>query len=990
MPSSTAAPMRRASQSTQQQSLSLSSKLMAAASRSVMAHSDSTVVDNGTSSPSDTWRSHRSLSIRRPRNPFREDVSDAASSVASNSVPVALDQLQQTQDATLPLDMAAHDAEVVRSGWVWRRGSLMQWKRYFAVARSRQMEAGSLTFYTSDKDTQSVRCVHLSECVGVHMREKKSQQGKVEFKLERRKGDMILASDSLQDAVDWCTALNTLMPKIIQTGFARIEHELSVATTQANQLATEKTELEQERRHLASALEVATDAAKNSEQQLRVALADAHRKEQALRDENNRLREQAEQLTRDRGRLNDALTELGEQYDQVKQDLQQSVRDHEHQRAASTAETSVAAAVNDIRALTARHIDSVDESLAQSAQAAQRVLELETTVSDLVAALQTRSPQQPATQQPQTLDELKAAIGDMHSGCSSLIWTVKDSSCQLSKDLNDLSRLLTHKLASLEQSLQQHHPDDSQASLTTIHDTLASIQRSLSLQTESSASVAALDETLQELKHQLAQRSDDALALAQEQSSRLADVVQGACNDNLQKLFSVLSEQQLAVAKDQVLPALQRDISTAIGQFAAFAEQMRLMSAAAEGVTSLLSHADSQASAVDDLAADLQEVKQLVMNATATQLTNAQPDTGALSSGLADMSQKLDRCAALIASLPPSSAVPTESHREELITPASSPTRRQTLSLYKIQENLTFLLDNIDKKLQRTHDADHELLLSIEGRLNTLVSSCETIKRNDGMLLVKTNEILTNGDDVRRVLANMSRAGGARSPDPLARLLADGVETPTSQQQDNSQILAELQTIKALVTEVRRSRQPSAASSLHDLAALEQHDSAPFAAEQQQQLLADIERLHAQRDAIAQEVGRLIDQQRHLQLVIAEPVDAPAPPELPPSSDLLALQSTIARLEDQRDHLFSEIEQLQQLRDDLVQSVAQLDTRQVHYATQQSDDLHALNNELAKICAEVEELESKLKAQAHLVPAPDQTTVATPPRDGESLSIEDL
>jgi DNA repair exonuclease SbcCD ATPase subunit len=161
----------------------------------------------------------------------RLGVNDEGDRISNHSISQAID-----------LTAFSDETELVRSGWLWRRGTIkLTWKRYWVEARSRNLSGGVLLFFqTPPRDegaleapTTASTVLSLSHCVGVSLKDVMTGgDSKWALKLRMRGSDVTLAADAPTSAESWVETIKSLIPTVVSPGMHK-----AIATAEAAECA---------------------------------------------------------------------------------------------------------------------------------------------------------------------------------------------------------------------------------------------------------------------------------------------------------------------------------------------------------------------------------------------------------------------------------------------------------------------------------------------------------------------------------------------------------------------------------------------------------------------------------------------------------------------------------------------------------------------------------------------------------------------------------
>lgn len=190
---------------------------------------------------------------------------------------------------------------VVKEGWIWRKGRLGSYKQCYIVIRQGE-RTGMIFLFKSNQSTFPFKSINLSECTNAKLRDSSfiNQIGGVsqrsEFKIACRKGDYYLACDQLSEAKEWIDIIGSLLPKITEPAYQKVNQELATIYSKCSSLNAQNDELEQENDILRQNIGRAHVMEREKEEELLQKLSQYRQNETALKSEVQALTAQIQSL----------------------------------------------------------------------------------------------------------------------------------------------------------------------------------------------------------------------------------------------------------------------------------------------------------------------------------------------------------------------------------------------------------------------------------------------------------------------------------------------------------------------------------------------------------------------------------------------------------------------------------------------------------------------------------------------------------------------
>ncbi|KAL1916269.1 uncharacterized protein VTP21DRAFT_5886 [Calcarisporiella thermophila] len=219
-----------------------------------------------TNMPSGYFDSQTSLDDKRrnskstPLSPGGSSVSLAHSTTSPNRVSfdLTLSHSGDHDDGTVSSDcteedfVIPRDHRVAKEGWIWKKSSLKQWKRYYAVACfGDTSKPGRLLLYKDAGKQVHRKTVDMSDCVEIEPRHQEYKPGiRHEFRMLVRKEDIWLGTEDINDRRNWIDALSSLMPRISSASHLELQTRMEMLENSNRSLQSAQVELEEENQAL--------------------------------------------------------------------------------------------------------------------------------------------------------------------------------------------------------------------------------------------------------------------------------------------------------------------------------------------------------------------------------------------------------------------------------------------------------------------------------------------------------------------------------------------------------------------------------------------------------------------------------------------------------------------------------------------------------------------------------------------------------------------
>ncbi|ORZ36363.1 hypothetical protein BCR44DRAFT_27242 [Catenaria anguillulae PL171] len=649
---------------------------------------------------------------------------------------------------------------LVKAGWVWRRGSMLvrylssgiwhlvyilplpndsdnvqQWKRYYVRAYSKGMSAGILEFLASDHDPTPTKLVDLTTCSQVIEKPAKPGALRYEFHLLLARSDLLLAADSVADCSSWVSALQSLIPRIVQPGLARIGAELEGATATVAHLNSERAELVAANTQLQERIH-------EMEEQVRIAkleAAAAKRESAAATDASRRgadqvARELAARLDTHVDKDSCVVSEEGKKTRQAvalaHEDL--ANRQVELMGVVKEAEEGVKGEVGKVGEEVTRRVAEAVAGLVKKmiARDEGQSDKVQSMVGQVASRAEDAVRRELAVKLRDILDQTRMTVHDAMTGpMERIVKQNKEASGGVEKSLSEA-------VGRVERSVEK------------VVSQVVERMSKLDAQAENVRASGVQEDTfvagMESLEQALASSSEQIVAQVSAQiesvvSKTVSDVVSAkiasltkSIESELPSVIAAATAVRVGVKLDQAVTKLDASLVTQTESITKSTQDA--VSTSADTLVSSLSSTIS--SSLAQLRIDLASADSA--SATAAQLES-------VSSQLSKLQSTLDTLNSTLATPRPASPPPPA----QVIDPTSSLTRLDSTASH-LSATIQQLLTNLDKKVTRTHDADHRLLLSIEERLDRLVASSEVLKRTDSSHSDKLNRTLTLLEEARQ------------------------------------------------------------------------------------------------------------------------------------------------------------------------------------------------------------------------------------------------